>query len=88
MKGATIRAAGRLLFGAAWRTPFITHFDIGDATLRRMCKDEREIPKGLARDIETAAYLLRAVAKELRATAKEVRRIAAEDPRQVKIPGA
>jgi hypothetical protein len=54
MKGASIRTAGRLLFGMAWRTPFMERFEVGDASLRRMCKDEREIPPGLARDIEIA----------------------------------
>ncbi len=54
MKGAAIRAAGRLLFGLQWRTPFMEQFDVGDTSLRRMCKDERVIPDGLARNIETA----------------------------------
>ncbi len=54
MNPGAIRTAGRLLFGPCWRTPFVHQFGIGDATLRRMMKNERAIPPGLARDIETA----------------------------------
>ena len=54
MTGSTLRSAGRLLFGLAWRAPFSAKFHVGDASLRRMCKDERFIPEGLWRDIETA----------------------------------
>lgn len=41
-----------------------------------------------ARDLETAAFLLRAAARDLRDTAKAARKAAAKDPRQIKIPGA
>lgn len=54
MTGATIRHAGRLLFGAAWRSPFCACFQLGDVSLRRMCKNKRVIPPSLALEIEQA----------------------------------
>lgn len=54
MTGGAVRTAGRLLYGPFWRTPFVAHFNVGDASLRRMLKDERVVPEGLAREIETA----------------------------------
>lgn len=54
MNGHTLRTAAKLMFGPNWRTPFCATFNIGDASLRRIIKDERIVPRGLARDVETA----------------------------------
>jgi len=53
VKGVQLEKAARLLFGGDdWRQPFEARYGVNQVTIRRMLKDEKEIPPGLASELE------------------------------------